>query len=61
MTAVPSAEALKENIYLADCFWECYVLIGHNARGRRRDIATTIEAAKVIHHQKVIIVRISER
>lgn len=47
MTAVPSVDALKENVYLVDCSWEYFVLVGQNARNKRRDIAAVMKAATV--------------
>jgi hypothetical protein len=49
MTAVPSVVAMRENVWLVDCYWECYVLVGQNARGKRQDIATVMQAAKVLY------------
>jgi hypothetical protein len=38
------------SVYLVDCLWELYVLVGKNARGKRLDIRVAIKAAEVGLH-----------
>ena len=38
---------VHDSVYLVDCSWELYVLVGKNARGKRLDIRIAIAAAEV--------------
>ncbi|KIY48590.1 hypothetical protein FISHEDRAFT_43148 [Fistulina hepatica ATCC 64428] len=37
---------IDQHVYVVDCVWEYYVVIGQNARGKRRDIGLGISVAK---------------
>lgn len=42
------ARELDHNqVYLIDCSWEFFVLVGKDARAKRRDIRTALAAAMV--------------
>jgi len=35
------------SVYIIDCVWELYVVVGSDARGRRQDIRLALRAALV--------------
>ena len=39
--------AQQESVYIIDCFWEFFVLVGKDARAKRSDITLGINAAMV--------------
>lgn len=40
--------AIQDSVYLIDCIWEYFVLVGANARGKRRDIQLAMHIAQVL-------------
>ncbi|KZV63799.1 hypothetical protein PENSPDRAFT_691304 [Peniophora sp. CONT] len=43
-------KALNANVYLLDCFFEMFVMVGKDARSKRADIRLALSAAEVTHH-----------
>jgi len=39
---------LQDAVYLIDCIWEYFILVGQRARGKRRDISLAISVAQVL-------------
>jgi hypothetical protein len=39
--------AIQVSVYVIDCVWELFVLVGKEARGKRRDIKLALSVATV--------------
>jgi hypothetical protein len=44
---LPDSAGLNLAVYLLDCYWETFVLVGKDARAQRRDISLALTTAKV--------------
>lgn len=44
-----------QSVYVVDCVWELFVLVGSNARGQRQDIRLAFETAKVSHFANYVV------
>jgi len=40
---------IQESVYVINCIWELFVLVGKNARGHRKTIRWAVELSKVTH------------
>ena len=43
----PSQASFHEGVYVVDCIWEFFVLVGCRARGNRQDIRLGLDVAMV--------------
>lgn len=42
--------AFEQNVFVLNCVWELFVLVGSEARGKRQDIRIALAAATVYSH-----------
>ena len=47
MSGFPDHPAFSQAVFLVDCVWELFVVIGSEARGRRLDIRLALHVAHV--------------
>lgn len=47
MTSLREENAQNKSVYIIDCVWEHFVLVGHDARGDRVDIRLALDTARV--------------